>query len=83
MKYKYYTSGTCSRAIDLDVADDGTIIDVAFTGGCHGNTQGVAALVKGMNATEAIKRLRGIKCGAKPTSCPDQIAIALEKVLYQ
>ena len=72
------TSGVCSRQIDLDI-ENGIIIDARFTGGCSGNTQGVAALVVGMTVEEAIKRLRGIKCGMRPTSCPDQLAIALEK----
>lgn len=71
------TSGVCSRQIDLDI-ENGVIIDAKFTGGCSGNTQGVAALVVGMTVEEAIKRLRGIKCGPRPTSCPDQLAIALE-----
>lgn len=74
----HQTSGVCSRQIDLDI-ENGIIIDARFTGGCSGNTQGVAALVVGMTVEEAIKRLRGIKCGMRPTSCPDQFAIALEK----
>ena len=74
----HQTSGVCSRQIDLDI-ENGIIIDARFTGGCSGNTQGVAALVVGMTVEEAIKRLRGIKCGMRPTSCPDQLAIALEK----
>ena len=73
----HQTSGVCSRQIDLDI-ENGVIIDAKFTGGCSGNTQGVAALVVGMTGEEAIKRLRGIKCGPRPTSCPDQLAIALE-----
>ncbi len=76
----YKTSGVCSRQIDL-VIEDGIIKEAAFVGGCHGNTQGVAALVIGMEAKEAIRRLRGIKCGFKPTSCPDQLAQALEQNL--
>lgn len=80
MKYTYTTSGTCSRQIDLEV-EDGKIISCKFTGGCSGNTQGVSALVAGMKATDAIARLRGIRCGSKPTSCPDQLAIALEGIL--
>ena len=80
MTYSYATSGTCSRQIDFEL--DGNIIkSVAFTGGCHGNLQGISKLVEGMNAEEAIKRLRGICCGSKPTSCPDQLAIALEAAL--
>ena len=76
----YKTSGVCSRQINL-VVEDGIITEASFVGGCHGNTQGVAALVVGMSAEEAIRRLRGIKCGFKPTSCPDQLAQALEQNL--
>ncbi len=74
----YQTQGVCSRQIDLDI-ENGIITGAKFTGGCSGNTQGVAALVIGMTAEEAIKRLRGIKCGPKSTSCPDQLAVALEQ----
>lgn len=74
----YKTQGVCSRQIDMEI-DNGVIVDAKFTGGCSGNTQGVAALVIGMTVEEAIKRLRGIKCGFKSTSCPDQLAIALEQ----
>ena len=74
----YKTQGVCSRQIDMDI-DNGIIVDAKFTGGCSGNTQGVAALVIGMTVEEAIKRLRGIKCGFKSTSCPDQLAVALEQ----
>ena len=77
--YNYKTIGTCSREIDI-VVDGDTIKSVKFIGGCSGNTQGVAALVKGMKVDEAISRLKGIKCGFKPTSCPDQLAVALEAV---
>lgn len=77
----YKTQGTCSRQIDIDV-EDGIIVEAKFTGGCSGNTQGVGALVKGMAVEEAIKRLRGIHCGPRPTSCPDQLAIALEQYLH-
>lgn len=76
----YKTQGTCSRQIDIELKD-GLIDSVKFTGGCHGNLQGVSALVKGMDPREAIARLKGIRCGAKPTSCPDQLALALEKML--
>ena len=76
----YKTSGVCSRQINL-VVEDGIITEASFVGGCHGNTQGVAALVIGMSAEEAIRRLRGIKCGSRPTSCPDQLAQALEQNL--
>ena len=74
----YKTQGVCSRQIDMEI-DNGVIVDAKFTGGCSGNTQGVTALVIGMTVEEAIKRLRGIKCGFKSTSCPDQLAVALEQ----
>ena len=80
---QYRTQGTCSRAIDLTLTDDGVIESVTFAGGCSGNTQGVAALVRGMKAEEAIERLSGIRCGFRPTSCPDQLAQALKKALAQ
>ncbi len=73
---EYKTQGTCARMIVLDV-EAGVITDCKFVGGCAGNTQGVAALVKGMKVDEAITRLKGIRCGFKPTSCPDQLATAL------
>ena len=74
----YTPNGVCSRQIDLDI-EDGVIVGAKFTGGCAGNTQGVAALVIGMSVDEAIKRLSGIRCGMKPTSCPDQLSKALSK----
>ena len=74
----YTTKGTCSKQIDIILNDDGIIENVKFTGGCSGNTQGVAALVVGMHIDEAIKRLDGIKCGPRSTSCPDQLAVALK-----
>ena len=75
--YQYKTKGTCSQQILFDIRD-GKVHDVEFIAGCHGNTQGVAALVEGMDVDEVISRLKGIRCGRKPTSCPDQLAIALE-----
>ena len=77
---KYITQGTCSKEIDIKLKD-GVIDSVQFTGGCHGNLQGVSALVKGMTAQEAISKLKGIRCGAKQTSCPDQLAQALKQAL--
>lgn len=74
----YTTQGTCSKQIDIVLNDDGIIESVKFTGGCPGNTQGVAALVAGMHIDEAIKRLEGIKCGPRSTSCPDQLANSLK-----
>ncbi len=80
MKYTYTTHGVCSRQIEVEL--DGDIIsNVKFLGGCSGNTQGVAALVVGMNAEEAIEKLEGIRCGMRPTSCPDQLANALKEAL--
>ena len=67
----YKTSGVCSSAISFEIDDQGKVHDVKFQGGCSGNTQGVARLVEGMDAKEAISRMEGIRCGFKPTSCPD------------
>ena len=78
-QFTYTTKGTCSRAIEITVNDDSIIESVKFVGGCSGNTQGVAALVKGLSVKEAIARLEGIKCGPRPTSCPDQLATALKE----
>ena len=78
--FRFTTRGVCSREIEISL--DGDVIrEVRFVGGCAGNTQGVAALVKGMRAQEAIERLSGIRCGFKPTSCPDQLATALKQAL--
>ena len=79
----YETKGTCSRQIDIDVNEAGIIEKVKFTGGCSGNTQGVAALVVDMHIDDAIRRLEGIKCGPRPTSCPDQLANALKNYKNQ
>lgn len=73
----YKTRGTCSRMITFEVTEDETLHNVCFEGGCHGNLQGIAALVEGMPIEEAIERLSGICCGYKSTSCPDQLAQAL------
>ena len=82
MQYTDQTRGVCSRKITFDLEDD-CVKNVRFLGGCSGNTQGVAALVDGMNAEETVRRLRGIRCGAKATSCPDQLAIAIETAIKQ
>ena len=76
----YKTKGTCSSEIHVDLNGD-TIGHVTFVGGCSGNTQGVAKLVEGMKAEDAIARLEGIRCGVRPTSCPDQLAKALKQAL--
>lgn len=77
-RIEYKTRGTCSRQVIVEV-EDGVVTDCSFIGGCAGNTAGVASLVKGMKVDEAISRLKGIKCGFKSTSCPDQLALALEE----
>ncbi len=79
-RFTYQTKGVCSRSIDITV-DQGIVINVEYHGGCSGNTQGVAALVKGMKIEDAIERLGGIRCGFKSTSCPDQLATALNEYL--
>ena len=78
MVYTYTPRGTCSRKMTVDVEGD-IIRDVKIEGGCSGNLQGITNLVKGMKVDEAIEKMKGIKCGFKPTSCPDQLAIALEE----
>ena len=78
----YKTKGTCSTSIDVELKD-GVIDSVKFTGGCNGNLQGISALVKGMKPEEAISRLKGIRCGFKPTSCPDLLAHALDVMIAQ
>ena len=78
----YTTKGTCSRLIEVDL--DGDIIkNVTFVGGCHGNTQGISKLVRGMKAENVIEMLEGTDCGGKGTSCPDQLAKALRQALIQ
>lgn len=77
----YQPKGVCSRGIEIDLTDDGIIESVTFIGGCAGNTKGVAALARGLTAEEAVKRLSGIHCGMKGTSCPDQLAKALQEAL--
>lgn len=76
----FQPKGVCSNAIDVEM-EEGIIKSVKFTGGCSGNTQGISRLVVGMKAEDAIGRLKGIKCGFKSTSCPDQLACALEQML--
>ena len=79
MEISYKTKGVCSRNIKIEV-EDGIVKKVKFDGGCNGNTQGISALVEGMKVEDVIKRLEGIKCGFKSTSCPDQLAQALKSV---
>ena len=80
--FSYTTRGVCSRKIDFDI-EDGRVKNVRFTSGCNGNTQGVARLAEGMMAEEVISRLKGVDCGGRGTSCPDQLATAIELALQQ
>ena len=82
MEYTYIPSGVCSRKITFEL-NDGIVSKVRFSGGCSGNTQGLSALAEGMKAEELIKRLSGIRCGFKSTSCPDQMAKALAKAINE
>lgn len=77
---EYQPKGVCSRLIQVEV-EDNIVKSVQFVGGCAGNTQGVARLVEGMNVEDAIARLEGIKCGPRPTSCPDQLSKALKQAI--
>ena len=77
MQYEYKTHGTCSQRIFFEI-EDGKVQNVQFLGGCNGNLKGIGALVEGMDVDEVIRRVKGIRCGFKETSCPDQLAKALE-----
>ena len=79
MEYSYKTRGTCSREIAFEI-EDGKVKNVQFFGGCNGNLKGIGALVEGMDVEEVIRRVEGIRCGMKSTSCPDQLAQALKAV---
>ena len=81
MKFEYKPKGTCSTKLELDLGDDGKMRNLRFTNGCDGNLKAVAMLTDGMDAREIIGKLKGIKCGRKRTSCPDQLACALEQAL--
>lgn len=82
MEFTYRPKGTCSQLMEIEV-EDNIVKNVVITGGCSGNGQGVSALVKDMPVDEVISRLEGIKCGWKPTSCPDQLAQALKQFKAQ
>lgn len=80
--FVYYPQGVCSQMYEIEL--DGDVIkDIVITGGCHGNLQGLSILLRGMKVDEAISKLEGVRCGFKPTSCPDQIAKALRKAKEQ
>ena len=83
MTYSFRPSGVCSQEMRVELDDQGIIRDLKVVGGGSCNLQGISALVRDMPAQEAIARLRGIRCGFKPTSCPDQLAQGLEKILQQ
>ena len=76
---QYQTQGTCSQLIDVTADDNDVIQQVYFLGGCNGNLQGICTLVTGQKIDDVISKLNGIRCGWKPTSCPDQLCRALEK----
>ena len=78
MRFEYKTKGTCSRMIFFEI-EDNKVRNVEFVSGCNGNLKGISKLVEGMDIDEAISRIEGIQCGAKPTSCPDQLATALKQ----
>lgn len=80
MEYTFVPKGVCARKINFEI-NDGIVSNVRFSGGCAGNTQGVAALVEGMKAEDVVARLSGIRCGFKRTSCPDQMAEAIKEAL--
>lgn len=81
MTYSFHPRGVCSQEMRVEVDDQGIIRDLQVLGGCSGNLRGISALVRGMSAQEAIQRLKGIRCGFKDTSCPDQFARNLEKLM--
>lgn len=83
MEYVVNTSGVCTRQIAFEIDEENKIRNVKFNGGCAGNTKGVASLVEGMDAQEVIKRLRGINCGGRGTSCPDKLATAIEMAINE
>ena len=80
MTYSYKTKGVCSKQMDFEIEDD-TIVSLNVIGGCHGNLQGISALVVGMKVDDVIARCKGICCGPKSTSCPDQLARALRQMI--
>lgn len=82
-KITYKPSGVCSREMNIEIDDSGIITKVQIVGGCAGNTQGVSRLVEGMNAKEAVEKIKGIKCGFKATSCPNELSKAILQCLEQ
>ena len=83
MTYTFKPQGVCSREMRVEIDEQGIVRELQVKGGCHGNLQGIAALVRDMPAKEAAERLRGIRCGFRSTSCPDQLAQNLDQILQQ
>ena len=83
MTYSFRPHGGCSQEMRVELDEQGRIANLELLGGCSGNLQGISALVRGMSAQEAVERLKGIRCGFKSTSCPDQLAQGLEQILAQ
>ena len=83
MTYSFRPKGVCSQEMRVELDDQGVIQELQVLGGCSGNLQGISALVRGMSARKAVDRLRGIRCGFKNTSCPDQLAQGLETILKE
>ena len=82
-KISYSPKGVCSRQMNVEIDDNNIITKVQIVGGCAGNTQGVSRLIEGMNAHDAIKKIEGIRCGFKSTSCPNELAKAIEECLKE
>ena len=83
MKYTFAPQGVCSREMTVEIDENNVITNVEIVGGCDGNTKGVSKLLVGMTIDEAIKRLKGIDCRGRGTSCPDQLALGMEKMLEE
>ena len=83
MEYKFRPRGVCAKEMSVELDERGIVQELKVMGGCHGNLQGICALVKGMKVEEVKERLAGIKCGFKKTSCPDQLAKAIEEAMGQ
>lgn len=81
MVYKFYPQGVCSKEMYVELDEENVVQDLNVVGGCNGNLKGISALVRGLSAGEVISRLKGIQCGLKSTSCPDQLACGLECIL--
>ena len=83
MRFEYTPTGICARAMAIEIDDEGKIVSTEIHGGCPGNHKGIISLIKGMDAKEAAERMKGITCGPRSTSCPDQLSILIEKALEE